>query len=106
MDEVKWEDWKREVDIVLQSKAEEWHIFGYGRVSKDDVWDCFIAKLPRLDVPDRIRYHWIVAQLFHLQANDYMNWLTLQAYKGPNLFSEGDPLHSLLNKKDKNGQKA
>ncbi|MBU9720690.1 MULTISPECIES: post-transcriptional regulator [Bacillaceae] len=90
--DIDWDKWKREMDVVLESKAEEWFIFGYGRVSKEDVWNCFMAKLPRIDVPSEIRFHWITAQLFHLKANDYMNWLTLQAYKAPNLFSDGEPL--------------
>ncbi|MFA9557182.1 post-transcriptional regulator [Evansella sp. AB-rgal1] len=91
MDEQQWLVWKNKVDIVLTSKAEEWKLFGYN-VTKEDVWGCFMSKLPRIDIPETIRYHWLVAELFHMKVNDYMNWLTLQAYRGPNWFDSEEPV--------------
>ncbi|SDY47626.1 Post-transcriptional regulator [Evansella caseinilytica] len=88
MNEDRWKTWETEMEVVLLSKAEEWQLLGYDQVTKEDVWQCFLSKLPRLDVPDPVRPHWLAAELFHMKANDYMNWLTLQAYKGPNWFED------------------
>lgn len=92
INESQWEKWKLEVEPVLVSKVEEWHLLGYKRATIDDVWDCFKAKLPRIEVPETITLSWLVGEIFHLKANDYMNWLTLQSYKAPSLFKDDGPI--------------
>lgn len=98
IDEKEWEEWKREMDPILVSKVEEWRLYGYEKVTKDDLWECFKAKLPRLEVPVPMRPSWLVAELFILKVNDYMNWLTLQAYKGPDLFEDDEPIDFEIHK--------
>ncbi|MDQ0254253.1 hypothetical protein J2S74_001628 [Evansella vedderi] len=88
----QWDNWKAQLEPVLKSKAEEWQMLGYDRVTEDDVWACFLAKRSRMDIPDPVLTHWIVGELFRLKANDYMNWLTVEAYKGPNWFDKEEPL--------------
>ncbi|ADU29764.1 post-transcriptional regulator [Evansella cellulosilytica] len=96
-----WDYWKKEVKPVLQSKAEEWQLLGHDRVSQEDVWACFMSMLPRLDVPETLRPHWVVQQLFHLNVNHYMNWLTLEAYRGPSWFNDEEPIDFRLNHYEK-----
>ncbi|MDG5786443.1 post-transcriptional regulator [Evansella sp. AB-P1] len=90
MTEEQWEEWKKEVDTILDSKVEEWKLLGYEKVKKEEIWDCFMKKLPRLDAPEPMRLYWVVSELFHLKVNDYMNWLTLEAYQGPSWFDNED----------------
>lgn len=92
IDEKEWDVWKKKVQPVLISKMEEFHLLGYTQATTDDVWECFMAKLPRLDVPESISISWLVNELFMLKTNDYMNWLTLQAYKGPDLLKGDEPI--------------
>lgn len=84
--------WKTELEPVIRSKAEEWQLLGYETVSKEDVWKCFLEKMKKKDVPETIRLYWITAELFNLKVNDYMNALTVQAYKGPNWFHDEEPI--------------
>ena len=97
MNEEMFLTWKIKVEPVLESKADEWRMLGYERASKEDVWNIFIARLPRIEVPERIRFHWIVAEIFHLKTHDYMNWLTISAYKAPNWFENEEPVNFRLN---------
>lgn len=88
MTEKEWEGWKTKLGPVIKSKAEEWQLLGYERVTEEDVWNCFMAKSPRLEIPEQVQTHWLVQELFRLKANDYMNWLTMEAYKGPSWFNK------------------
>ncbi|UCZ54358.1 post-transcriptional regulator [Bacillus shivajii] len=85
-------NWKAEVEPVIQSKAEEWNLLGYHRVSKEDVWKCFLEKVKKMEVPDQVRPHWVVSVIFSLKVNDYMNYLTIEAYKGPSWFNDEEPI--------------
>lgn len=94
----QWSYWKIKLEPVIKSKVEEWHIFGYDKVTEKDVWDCFITKLEKnKQRPEKIRSHWMVAQLFHLKVNDYMTFLTIQAYKGPEWFNHDERIDYDLN---------
>ncbi|UTR09265.1 post-transcriptional regulator [Evansella sp. LMS18] len=96
MEKEKIQVWKEEIEPVLNSKAEELQMLGYENVSPEDVWECFTAKLPRIEVPEEVRPHWIVAEVFRLRAHDYMNWLTVAAYKGPDWFKDDEPVDGRL----------
>ncbi|MCE7793759.1 post-transcriptional regulator [Salipaludibacillus sp. CUR1] len=94
----QWSYWKIKLEPIIQSKVEEWHMLGYENVTEKDVWECFIAKMEKnKDKPDKIRTHWIAAELFRLKANDYMNLLTIEAYKGPDWFDRDEPVDVRLN---------
>lgn len=84
----QWNDWKETLAPVIISKVEEWKIFGHDEVTEEDVWNAFLEKLRRnKEVPEEVRLHWIVAELFALSANDYMTQLTVNAYRGDDWFS-------------------
>lgn len=93
MSKEQWSYWKMKLEPVIESKVEEWHMLGYEKVTADDVWDCFLTKMSRnKDRPEKIRSYWITAELFSLKATDYMNFLTVEAYKGPEWFDGDEPL--------------
>ncbi|RKL68565.1 hypothetical protein CR203_00485 [Salipaludibacillus neizhouensis] len=93
MTKEQWGYWKLKLEPVIESKAEEWHILGYDRVTEKEVWECFLTKLEKnKERPEPVRSHWMVAELFHLKANDYMTWLTIEAYKGPEWFENEEPI--------------
>ena len=87
MEEIK--RWKEKVDPAITSKAEDFQLIGYDRVTKEEVWECLLARLERKK--ETYRLHQLVAAIMSLSINEYMNWLTIRAYQGPDLFSEGIP---------------
>lgn len=88
----QWDDWREKLSLVIESKVEEWKMYGHESVTEEDVWNSFKEKLKRhKDIPEDIRIHWVTAQLFSLSANDYMTQLTVSAYRGEDWFSSEGP---------------
>jgi hypothetical protein len=101
----QWSYWRLKLEPVIQSKVEEFHILGYDTATAKDIWECFIVKLEKnKERPEKIRSHWMVAELFRLKANDYMTSLTIEAYKGPGWFNNEDPIDFRLNSFDDKNQ--
>lgn len=69
--------WKEHVYPVLISKAEEFQLLGYDSVKPENIWNCALAKLKRKK--KEYMLHQLVNEIFKLSANEYMNWLTIQA---------------------------
>lgn len=69
--------WKDEVYPVIVSKTEEFHLYGYDAVTPEEVWECVLAKLERRK--GEYMLHQLVAEIFRLTVNEYMNWLTIKA---------------------------
>jgi hypothetical protein len=63
---------------LCESKAEEFLLIGYDKVSKEDIWRYISHKyskgLPSL--------HRVVNEILGLKITTYMNWATINAYKG------------------------
>ncbi|QKS70776.1 hypothetical protein FLK61_29005 [Paenalkalicoccus suaedae] len=77
-----WNDWRQELEPVLDSKWEEFQLLGYNTVSKDEVWTSFVTKMTRQKVvPESLRLHQITSLLLGLKPNDYMTQMTIGAYK-------------------------
>ena len=70
--------WKEHVYPVLISKAEEFQLLGYESVTPENIWDCMLAKLKRRK-KEEYMLHQLVNEIFKLSANEYMNWLSIQA---------------------------
>ncbi|MBB5173204.1 post-transcriptional regulator [Texcoconibacillus texcoconensis] len=77
--------WKEELQVVLESKVDEFHHLGYERASSEDVWQCLQNKWKN-NPP--IHIHQAVSDLLRLSPNEYMNWLTMQVYQAPSLFND------------------
>ena len=67
------------VEHLCKSKAEEFALLGYEHISAKDIWKCIDAKYQKTGIP---RLHQLVNDIYSLKVTDYMNWMTMQAYKG------------------------
>lgn len=71
------EDWRADIEPALISKAKELQLMGYPEATKEDVWDCLVAKVWKNNPSKRL--HEVVQDIFHLRTNTYMSYLTVQA---------------------------
>lgn len=79
------EVYRLQVKPALISKVEEFKLLGYDRVSEDEVWKCLTEKTwKKVKQPKRL--HETVQDILTLRATDYMNFLAIEAYKGPDWF--------------------
>lgn len=74
-------DLKRIIDDLCQSKAEEFAQYGYENVTGEQVWQCVSDKYGE-EIP---ALHQLVNDILSLKASRFMNWMTLNAYKGAGL---------------------
>jgi len=69
-------------DVVAQlceSKAEEFRMIGYDQVSAEEIWECVSDKYHKTGVPP---LHRIVNDILSLKVTQFMNYMTLSAYRG------------------------
>lgn len=64
------------IEEVCNSKAEEFHMLGYGSVTGKDVWDCVSSKYK--ETPP---LHKVVNDILSLKSTQFMNWMTLSVWK-------------------------
>ncbi|WP_246067461.1 post-transcriptional regulator [Paenibacillus koleovorans] len=69
----------RMIRELCDSKAEEFRLLGYDRVSGEDVWSCVSDKYAKLGEPP---LHKMVNDILSLKVTSLMNWMTLSVYKG------------------------
>ncbi|WP_342046360.1 post-transcriptional regulator [Bacillus sp. OTU530] len=80
--EVGIDAYRQELNVVLQSKMEEFHMLGYDRVTEQEIWTCLKSKKWK-QLPEEIKIHQLVNDVLTLSTSDYMTYLTMQAYKAP-----------------------
>lgn len=76
------EAYREQLQIVLDSKVEEFQMLGYDRVTLEDVWKCLKDKKWKKVGPN-VRLYELVNDVLTLTASDYMTYLTLKAYQAP-----------------------
>ena len=81
MEGLDLEEYDRQLELLCQSKAEEFHLMGYNAVTSKEVWQCVSEKYKK-DIPP---LHQIVNDILSLKITTFMNWMTMNAYKGINL---------------------
>ena len=64
--------------VLCQSKAEEFALIGYDKINKDEIWRYFAHKY-RNEYPP---LHRMVNEILSLKITTFMNWETINAYKG------------------------
>ncbi|MDM5339233.1 post-transcriptional regulator [Fictibacillus enclensis] len=79
MNATSFEELQDQVEPALKSKTEEFHFLGYESVTSEEIWDCVIQKAQKKKV--EVRLHVLVGLILNLSLTDFMNWLTLEAYK-------------------------
>lgn len=78
-------EWKATIEPVLVSKIEEFHLMGYESVTHEELWKFITVKLKKKQ--QEWMLHQAVQAIFKLNINDFMNWLTIEAYQADGLFS-------------------
>lgn len=67
------------IENLCHSKASEFRMLGYEYVSGKDIWDCVSEKYEKTGIPG---LHRIVNDILSLKTTQFMNWMTMRAYKG------------------------
>ena len=79
------EEISRMIEEICESKAEEFRLLGYERVTAQEIWECVTEKYAKTGMP---RLHQVVNDIFSLKVTQFMNWMTLSAYKSDDLFQD------------------
>ena len=73
------EELMRIAEDLCRSKAKEFVMLGYEHVTHEDIWNCISARYKNTGLP---RLHSLVNDILSLKATKFMNWMTMQAFKG------------------------
>jgi hypothetical protein len=76
------EELNQTVEELCISKAEEFQLLGYEHVTGRDVWDCVSDKYVKTGNPP---LHRIVNDILSLRVTQFMNWMTMNVYRGTHL---------------------
>jgi hypothetical protein len=71
---------RNKVGPALKSKQEEFLIFGYGRVSEDDIWSFLVNKKWRKENSEMKLFE-IVQDILSLKVGEFMNYSQVKALK-------------------------
>lgn len=72
-------EWKPLIKHVLDSKMEEFVLMGYSQATNENIWKCLEEKVWKKNQKKRL--YEVVQDVFHLQSNTYMSYLTINAYQ-------------------------
>jgi hypothetical protein len=67
------------IEELCHSKAEEFRMLGYEHVDGKEIWDCVSAKYAKVGQPE---LHQLVNDILSLKVTQFMNYMTLSAFKG------------------------
>ncbi|MDG4655400.1 post-transcriptional regulator [Ectobacillus antri] len=73
--------YREQLQVVLESKADEFKLLGYDQVTAQEIWDCLMSK--KWKQPEEIKLYQLVNDVLALSSSDYMTYLTMEAYKAP-----------------------
>jgi hypothetical protein len=67
------------IEDLCWSKSEEFKKLGYESLTGKDIWDCVSDKYIKTGVPP---LHQVVNDILSLKTTQFMNWMTMRAFKG------------------------
>ncbi|WP_018753203.1 post-transcriptional regulator [Paenibacillus sanguinis] len=67
------------IEGLCRSKAEEFRLIGYEQVTGADIWECVSYKYEKSGPPP---LHQLVNDILSLKATQFMNYMTISAYRG------------------------
>lgn len=67
------------IERLCDSKAEEFRLIGYDQVTGADVWECVSDKYHKRGTPG---IHEVVNDILSLKVTQFMNFITLNMYRG------------------------
>jgi hypothetical protein len=76
------EELNRTVEELCISKAEEFQMIGYENVTGPEIWECVSDKYHKTGIP---ALHKIVNDILSLRVTQFMNWMTMNVYRGTHL---------------------
>lgn len=82
MDDLSQDDLNRTVEEMCLSKADEFRMLGYEQVTGMDIWNCVSDKYHKSGMPP---LHRIVNDILSLKVTQFMNWMTMNIYRGTHL---------------------
>lgn len=78
-----------EVRPFLQSKAEEFALFGYDQVKEADLWK-FLMKKKWKKMKEEKHLHEVVSDILAVSIGEFMNFATVEAFQEPSSLKNGD----------------
>lgn len=85
----KYEVFHQDVQPALKSKKEEFTMLGYEGVTEQEIW-IFLTRKKWKKPKNDIRLYEIVADILSIQPGEYMNFVTIEAFKFGNLSLEDE----------------
>lgn len=73
------DDLNKQIEDLCNSKAKEFALMGYDNIKGHTIWQCVSEKYDENNLPP---LHKIVNDILTLKVTTFMNWMTLNAYKG------------------------
>ena len=67
------------IENLCNSKSDEFIKLGYEHVTGKNIWDCISDKYQKTGYP---ALHQVVNDILSLKTTQFMNWMTMRAYKG------------------------
>lgn len=74
---VSWHNYESDLKKLCTAKAEDFHLLGYQEVTASEVWKC-VQAMTKGNVP----LHQWVANIMNLKVGQFMNFMTMSAYRG------------------------
>ncbi|MET3196240.1 post-transcriptional regulator [Bacillus sp. OAE603] len=78
----KVSEYKPKLQVVIESKLDEFKMLGYDTVSEDELWQCLENTLWRKNEDDPKLFQ-LVEDILSLTVNDYMNYIRIESFKSP-----------------------
>lgn len=81
---------------AILSKLNEFEILGYESVQEDDIWKFLLMKKWRKLKEDDIQLHKLVNDILSVRIQEYMTFITVEAFQTPSSELSSDDLKELL----------
>ncbi|MFB7138669.1 post-transcriptional regulator [Gottfriedia sp. NPDC056225] len=75
-------EFKPTLQVVIESKLDEFRMLGFDTVSEDELWECLEKTLWRKKEEEPKLFQ-LVEDILSLTVNDYMNYVRIEAFKSP-----------------------
>ncbi|PGL70566.1 post-transcriptional regulator [Bacillus sp. AFS055030] len=75
-------EFKPMLQVVIESKLDEFRMLGFDTVSEDDLWEC-LERTSWRKKEDEPKLFQLVEDILSLTVNDYMNYIRIEAFKSP-----------------------
>lgn len=75
-------EFKPKLQVVIESKLDEFRMLGFDTVGEDDLWECLEKTIWRKKEGEPKLFQ-LVEDILSLTVNDYMNYIRIEAFKSP-----------------------